>query len=115
MAKAKEDNSGFMTFVRQQGVVGLAVGLAIGAQVGATVTAIVAGFINPIVSFIVGSGTNLLQAKWTVISNWHGRTLTFGWGVILSSLITLVAVAAVIYYIVHGFKLDRLDKKNESK
>jgi large conductance mechanosensitive channel len=112
MLKKTAKKSGFMDFVRKQGVVGLAVGLAIGTQAGKAVEAIVVGFINPIVSFLVGSSTGLLQAKWTVISDWHGRSLVFSWGLILSSLITLVAVAAVIYYVVHGFRLDRLDKKD---
>lgn len=115
--------SGFMDFVRTQGVVGLAVGLAIGTQAGATVKAIVEGFINPIVAFVVGSQDGLLNAKWNVIgpdseatNYWltlGERTLVISWGAILSSLITLLAVAAVIYFVVKGLKLDKLDKKKE--
>jgi large-conductance mechanosensitive channel len=103
---------GFMDFVRSQGVVGLAVGLAIGTQAGKAVEAIVHGLINPIVSFIVGDTKGLENAKWEVIkSSTGGRTLTFGWGEVVSALITLVAVSLVIYYIVSGLKLDKLDKK----
>jgi large conductance mechanosensitive channel len=105
---------GFMDFVREQGVVGLAVGLAIGTQVGITVQAVVKGLINPIVSFVVGDSKGLENATWTVYKGEH-RQLVFGWGGILSALITLVAVAAVIYYVVHGFKLDKLDRKKEEK
>ena len=50
---------GFMDFVREQGVVGLAVGLAIGTQAGEAVKALVKGFINPIVSFVVGDTKGL--------------------------------------------------------
>jgi hypothetical protein len=32
------------------------------------------------------------------------------WGAVLSSLIVLLAVSAVIYYVVMGLKLDKLDK-----
>ena len=107
---------GFMHFVRTQGVVGLAVGLAIGTQVGTTVGKLVDGFINPIVSFIVGDNKGLTNASWHVIKSAHGgRTLTFKWGEIVSSVITLLAVAAVIYYVVHGLKLDKLDKEKEEK
>ena len=112
MAKIEKEN-GFMFFVRKQGVVGLAVGLAIGTQVGKAVEAIVVGFINPIVGFIVGNSTDLLNAKWTVVSDLNGRSLVFSWGVILSALITLIAVAAVIYYAVHGLKLDKIDKSEQ--
>ncbi|MCA9329619.1 MscL family protein [Candidatus Saccharibacteria bacterium] len=103
---------GFLKFVREQGVVGLAVGLAIGTQAGKTVEAIVKGFINPIVSFIVGDTKGLESATWTVFES-DSRELIFGWGTILSSLITLIAVAGVIYYIVHGLKLDKLDRKKD--
>lgn len=115
--------SGFMSFVRTQGVVGLAVGLAIGTQAGATVKAIVEGFINPIVGFIVGSQEGLMAAKWNVIGVdtestdfWltiGKRSLVISWGAILSSIITLLAVAAVIYFVVKGLKLDKLDKPKE--
>jgi large-conductance mechanosensitive channel len=106
--------NGFMTFIREQGVVGLAVGLAIGTQAGAAVKAIVEGFINPLVAFIVGSQDGLLEAKWTVVTDWHDRTLVFGWGLVVSALITLIAVAAVIYYVVKGLRLDKLDKKKDA-
>lgn len=125
-AEARENSrigrqlGGFMDFVRTQGVVGLAVGLAIGTQAGATVKAIVEGFINPIVAFVVGSQEGLVNAKWNVIGPdseeigyWFTvgeRTLVISWGAILSSMITLLAVAAVIYFVVKGLKLDKLDK-----
>lgn len=115
--------SGFMGFIREQGVIALAIGLAIGAQAGATVKAMVDGFITPIVSFIIGSQEGLQHAKWNVvgidsssINYWFTmgkRTLVISWGAILSSIITLVAVAAVIYFVVKGFKLDKLDKKKD--
>lgn len=115
---------GFMDFVRTQGVVGMAIGLAIGAQAGATVKAIVEGFINPMVGFVVGSQESLLNAKWNVVGvdtlatdywmTWGQRTLIISWGMIFSSVITLLAVAAVIYFVVKGFNLDKLDKPKES-
>lgn len=102
---------GFSDFVRTQGVIGLAVGLAIGTAAGDTVKRLVEGFINPIVQFIVGSGDKLASATWHV--ELFGRTADFAWGAALSSFITLVATALVIYWLVHIFKLDRLDKKKQ--
>lgn len=106
---------GFMDFVRTHGVVGLAVGLAIGTQVGKTVEKIVDGFINPIVGFVIGNTDGLENAKWTVVeaANKGDRSLVFGWGEIVSALITLLAVSAVIYYVVQGLKLDKLDKSEK--
>jgi large conductance mechanosensitive channel len=102
---------GFVDFIRTQGVVGLAVGLAIGTAAGATVKTIVEGFINPVVQFIVGTHAGLEANVWH-IELW-GRTADFKWGAALSSTITLLATALVIYWIVNVFKLDRLDKKKD--
>lgn len=103
--------NGFVDFIRTQGVIGLAIGLAIGTAAGVTVKALVEGFINPIVQFIVGSPTALAAATWHV-ELW-GRTADFKWGAFVSSLITLLATALVIYFVVHFMKLDRLDKKKD--
>lgn len=104
--------NGFINFIREQGVVGLAVGLAIGTAAGASVKQIVEQLINPIVGFIIG-GLDLTKLKWVVVSPHHDGTggLVIGWGAITSSLITLIATALVIYLIIHFAKLDRLDKK----
>jgi large conductance mechanosensitive channel len=104
--------NGFVEFLRTQGVIGLAVGLAIGTAAGATVKTLVEGFINPIVQFIVGTREGLEANVWHV-ELW-GRTADFKWGAFVSSAITLVATAFVIYLIIHFAKLDRLDKKKES-
>jgi large-conductance mechanosensitive channel len=99
----------FMDFVREQGVVGLAVGLAIGTAAGASVKSIVEGFINPIITLIVGSQQGLAAAKWHLEIG--GRAADFAWGAVLSSLITLLTTALVIYWVVKVAKLDRIDKK----
>ncbi|HWT40195.1 MAG TPA: MscL family protein [Dongiaceae bacterium] len=103
---------GFIDFVRTQGVIGLAVGLAIGTAAGNTVKDIVNGFISPIVQFIVGSGTTLATATWHI--ELFGRKADFLWGAAVSSTITLIATALVIYWLVNVFKLDRLDKKKDT-
>jgi Large-conductance mechanosensitive channel len=101
--------NGFFDFIRSQGIIGLAVGLAIGAAAGDTVKKLVEGFINPIVQFITGSSDTLATSTWTFEA--FGREATFAWGAAVSSLITLVATALVIYWLVYIFKLDKLDKK----
>jgi len=107
----KDQVGGFLDFIRSQGVIGLAVGLAVGTAAGDTVRKLVEGFINPIVQFIVGSGDKLASATWHV--ELFGRTADFAWGAAVSSAITLLATALVIYWLVNIFKLDRLDKKKQ--
>lgn len=109
MAKAKKHVGGFVDFVREQGVVGLAVGLAIGTAAGEAVKSLVEQFINPIVGFLVG-GISLEKLTWNTGLKNGAAELIFGWGAILSAVITLLATAFVIYQIIHLAKLDRLDK-----
>ena len=102
---------GFINFIREQGVVGLAVGLAIGTAAGDTVKKLVTAFIDPLVQLIVGSQKGLQAASFTV--EFAGRKGEFMYGAFISSLITLLAVAFVVYAIVHFLKLDKLDKKKD--
>ena len=103
--------AGFVNFIREQGVVGMAVGLAIGTAAGDTVKKLVTAFIDPLVQLIVGSQQGLQSASFTV--EIAGRRGEFLYGAFVSSLITLIAVAFVIYAIVHFLKLDKLDKKKD--
>ncbi len=105
----------FMEFVRKQGVVGLAVGLAIGAQVINTVGAIVTALIDPLVAWALGwfmdDVTDLASTSVTFGAG-SEHELTVGWGLILTSIIRLLAVAAVVFYFVRWVRLDKLDKED---
>lgn len=103
--------AGFVNFIREQGVVGMAVGLAIGTAAGDTVKKLVTAFIDPLVQLVVGSQQGLQSASFTV--EVAGRKGEFLYGAFISSLITLVAVAFIVYAIVHFLKLDKLDKKKD--
>lgn len=111
----KSELRGFFNFIREQGIVGLAVGLAIGTAAGASVKQIVEGLINPVIGFIIG-GIDLTQLKWVAVAPGVGGKggLVFSWGAVISSLITLVGTAFVIYWLVHVAKLDKLDKKKDA-
>jgi large conductance mechanosensitive channel len=105
-----EQLRGFVNFIREKGVVGLAVGLAIGTAATGLVTQIVNAFIIPMVGLIVGkNGLDGLNATISIA----GRSEVFKFGDLVDALIKFIAIAAVIYFVVMGFKLDRLDKKKE--
>ena len=110
LANARGHGSGFMNFIREQGVIGLAVGLAIGTAAGASVKVIVDQLINPLVA-LVTQGVDLSKLSWAVKVG-HSN-VTFGYGAVVSSLITLIATALVVYLVIHLAKLDRLDKKKD--
>lgn len=96
---------GFLNFIREQGVVGLAVGFLLGGAVSKFVTAFITDLINPILGVILGMASGLKEAYFTI------GTVKFMYGDFISSFIDFVVVALVVYYGVKVLKLDRLDKK----
>ncbi len=110
-SKAKENTSGFMDFVRNQGVVGLAVGLVLGTQVKSLVDQLVKSFIDPLLGLFVGSGKGLSSKVFTLSLN--SKQANFGWGAFVYMLIDFLLVALVVYLVVKGLKLDKLDKKKD--
>lgn len=109
---AKKHIGGFLGFVREQGVIGLAVGLAVGVAAKETVDSIVDGLINPLVGFIL-AGRDLTNITWNTGLQRDGKFLEFALGNIANSMISLLAVAAVVYFLIKGFRLDKLDKKKD--
>lgn len=102
--------SGFLGFLREQSVVGLAVGLVLGTQVKQLVDAVVTNFINPLTQLLL-PGTGTLPEK-SLRVHIGSKAATFGWGSFLSTLLTFVIVAVVVYYTFKILKLDKLQKKS---
>lgn len=98
---------GFLNFVREQGVVGLAVGFLLGGSVSKVVTSFVTDVINPIIG-IIGNTKNLEKAYLQI----GEARLTYGH--FLSELINFLIIAAVVYYFIKGFGLDKIDKKKDA-
>lgn len=96
---------GFMNFVREQGVVGLAVGFILGGSVNKVVSSLVTDIVNPILGILLGATDGLVNANFTI------GPAEILYGHFLTVLIDFVTVAAVVYFLVKGLKLDKLDKK----
>lgn len=91
---------GFMQFIREQGVVGLATGFILGGAVSKLVTALVNDIVNPILGAVLGSTEGLKAMK-------LGPVLL---GDFVSVLIDFIIIAAVVYFVVKGLGLDKMDK-----
>jgi len=98
---------GFLDFVREQGVVGLAVGFILGGAVSNVVTALVTDIINPLLSLVLGATDGLKAA---VINIGSTKIL---YGDLISVIINFVIIALVVYYGVKAIGIDKLDKKKE--
>ena len=104
--------AGFGQFIREKGVVGLAVGLAIGTAATVFVKQIVDSVVTPAVGLLVGPHG---LSAWNFTVTIGDRSAVFALGTVVNGLLQFLAVAAVIYFVVLGLKLDRLDKKPEDK
>ncbi len=102
---------GFMDFVRTQGVVGLAIGIVIGTQVKALTDQLVASFINPLLGLILPGAGSLAEKHFYLTIG--SKTADFAYGAFLAVMLSFLAVAAVIFYIIKGLRLDKLDKKKD--
>lgn len=100
----KSKLQGFMEFIREQGVVGLAVGFILGGAVSKTVSSLVDNIINPLVGALLGK-VALTDKAFTI------GMVSIKYGAFISTLVDFVIIAAVIYFGVKALKLDRLDKK----
>lgn len=95
---------GFFQFIREQGVVGLAIGFILGGAINVLVGSLVNDVIQPSLGLVIGKeGLNGLQYK------------SIMYGKFLGNVINFIILAAVVYFGFKGLKLDRLDAKKEEK
>lgn len=108
--QAQKHASGFMEFIREQGVVTLAVGFILAAAVTKTVNSLVVDIINPLLGLVLGK-TNIATATLTI------GGVTLAWGNFVSALIDFMVIAFVVYIGFKVLKLDRvdIDKKKREK
>jgi large conductance mechanosensitive channel len=97
----------FMDFIREQGVVGLAVGFILGGAVSKVVTALVKDVINPILSIPLSLADGLQNASINIGS---AQIL---YGDLINVFIDFIVIALVVYFGVKMIGLDKLDKKKE--
>jgi large conductance mechanosensitive channel len=96
---------GFMDFVREQGVVGLAVGFILGGAVSKVVSSLVKDIINPVLGVVLGAAGDLASYSLKIGS------AEILWGSFLSVVIDFLVIASVVYLGVKKLGLDKLDKK----
>ena len=97
----------FINFIREQGVIGLAVGFILGGSVSKVVSSLVTDVINPVIGIFLGKAGNLANASFEI----QGSVIK--WGSFISAILDFVVLAAVVYFVIKGMNLDRLDKKKE--
>jgi large conductance mechanosensitive channel len=99
----------FVAFIREKGVLGLAVGIIMGGAVTKLVSSIVDNLLNPLIGAVTGAAGNLSAMEYTVPLT----QITFKYGAFISSLIDFLAVLAVVYFVFVKSPINKIDKKAE--
>lgn len=97
----------FLEFIREQGVVGLAVGFILGGSIAKLVSSLINDIINPLLGILLGAADSL-SSQFIQVSK--ARIM---YGNFINSLIDFLVIALIVYFGVKGLKLDRLDKKKQ--
>ena len=97
---------GFLNFIRERGVVGLAVGFILGGAISKLVASLVGDIINPVIGLALGAAGGLQDASFQLGS------ATITWGNFVAAIIDFLVIALVVYFGVKILGLDKLDKKS---
>ena len=100
---------GFMDFVREQGVVGLAVAFILGGAISSVMKSLVESIINPIVGLVLGSAEGLKEMSFMI------GDAEIMLGSFISALLDFVIIAFVVYYIFKKLGLNKIDKEKEKE
>ena len=97
----------FANFIREKGVLGLAVGIVVGAAITKVVASLVESFVTPLVGLLLGAAGNLNEMMFTFMG------ATFKYGSFISNLIDFLAIMVVVYLVFVKSPLNKMDKKAE--
>ncbi|MDD3266932.1 MAG: MscL family protein [Burkholderiales bacterium] len=96
---------GFIQFIKEQGVVGLAIGFILGGSISKIVGSLVNDIINPIVGVFLGNSKDLASAYIEIA----GAKIM--WGSFVNNAIDFFILAFIIYIIAKLLKLDQIISK----
>ncbi len=100
----KSNINDFINFIREQGVVGLAVGFILGGAVSKVVSSFVTSIVNPLLSLILGATDGLKTASLKIGS------AEILYGDFITVVIDFIVVALVVYYGIKIIGIQKLDK-----
>lgn len=99
-AALKEQMEGFKNFIKDQGLIGMAIGLILGTAASGLVKSLIDNIIMPPIGLILGSAEGLKGVKFALGRTMNGQVAYLNIGSFLNDLINFLVVAAVVYFIV---------------
>lgn len=98
---------GFIDFIKEQGVISLAIAFIIGSAVVKLIAAFVKDIINPIIALALGNIDNLSSAYFQI------GDAKIMWGDFVSVSIDFIIISFVVYFIFVILGLSNLDKSEK--
>ncbi|OGG77605.1 hypothetical protein A3B35_01015 [Candidatus Kaiserbacteria bacterium RIFCSPLOWO2_01_FULL_54_24] len=95
--------AGFITFIRERGVMGLAIGFVLGGAVSKVTTSFSSDIVNPALSYFFGGTERLGDIMVGSVAI----------GKFLAAILDFFILALTVYLIFRVLKLDTLDKPKE--
>lgn len=106
LTKARSGAGGFMDFVREQNVMGMAVGLVLGGAAGGLVNSLINNIIMPPLGLLLGSANGIRGLAFKMGTTATGEEAVLHYGIFINDLINFLVLAFVIYVVVKALKLN---------
>ena len=95
----KAQFAGFKKFIKDQGLVGMAIGLILGTASGDLVKSLINNIIMPPLGFILGSSEGLKGVVWNMGKTPAGKEAVLSYGTFLNDVINFLVIAFVVYFV----------------
>ena len=99
----------FAHFIREKGVIGLAVGIIVGGAITKLVTAIITDLVNPVIEAILGKTQNLADYSFKI----PFTSINLLYGDLILELINFSSIMLVVYLIFMKSPVKKIDKKTK--
>ena len=95
----KAQFAGFKKFIKDQGLIGMAVGLILGTASGDLVKSLINNIVMPPLGFVLGSAEGLKGVVWNMGKTPAGKEAVLSYGAFLNDVINFLVIAFVVYFV----------------
>ena len=92
----KAQFAGFKKFIKDQGLIGMAIGLILGTASGDLVKSLINNIIMPPLGFVLGSAEGLKGVVWNMGKTPAGKEAVLSYGAFLNDIIHFLVIAFVV-------------------
>ena len=110
----KAQFAGFKKFIKDQGLIGMAIGLILGTASGDLVKSLINNIIMPPLGFVLGSSEGLKGVVWHTGKTPAGKDAVLSYGTFLNDVINFLVIAFVVYFVLLFIEKLFVDDEEEA-